>query len=87
MSTTAPDDLVKVGMNPEQAKMLAAVIDTPGASAVIATQKLMGCGFSPPLATELGTQCYGGTGTVASLAALGVPHALATVIKTAIDAP
>lgn len=87
MSTTSPDDLVKEGMNPEQAKMLAAVIDTPGASAVVATQKLMGCGFPAPLATELGTQCYGGTGTVATLAALGVPHNLAAAIKVAIDAP
>lgn len=85
MSTTAPDDLVKEGMNPEQAKVLAGVIDTP-VSAAAATQKLIGIGFPYPLATELGTQCQAGTGTVANLAAFGIPHNLAAAIKTAIDA-
>lgn len=86
MSTTAPDTLVKSGMNPEQAKLVAGLIDSPGTAAQ-ATAKLMGFGFSAPLATELGSQMAGGTGYVDRLAALGVPHALATVIKTAIDAP
>ena len=72
-------------MNPEQAKVLADVIDTP-VSAAAATQKLIGIGFPAALATELGTQAHAGTGTVANLAGLGVPHNLAIVIKAAIDA-
>lgn len=83
--TTAPDDLVKEGMNPEQAKVLAGVIDSP-VSAAAATQVLIGIGFPAALATELGTQAQAGTGTVANLAGLGVPHNLAAAIKAAIDA-
>ena len=86
MSTTNIDSLVRVGMNAEQAKLVGALIDAPGTAAANA-QKLIGFGFTAPLATELGTQMNGGTGDVAKLAALGVPHALATLLKTLIDAP
>lgn len=85
MSTTAPDSLVRVGMPAEQAKLVAGLIDSPGTASANAL-KLMGMGFSAPLANELGSQMAGGTGYATRLAALGMPFALADVVDAAIDA-
>jgi hypothetical protein len=86
MSTTLPDVFVRVGMNPEQARLVGALIDAPGTANANAL-KLIGMGFSAPLADELGSQMAGGTGDTTRMAGLGVPHALADAIKAAIDAP
>lgn len=82
MAATAAAYIAR-GMNPVQAVKLADLVEGTAAGKA---GELIGLGFSVPLANELIRQMVAGTGTESNLAALGVPHALATLIASDITA-
>lgn len=71
------------GMNPVQADELVTQIE---GTATDKTSRLIGLGFSAPLAVELTRQMVAGAGTESNLSALGIPPDLAKLIAADIEA-